>query len=278
MRNLLAVLTLGMISPKLPIFKLTIFAIVVFVFYTNPVQAAPELYNAPIALEPDGQEALIALDELKKAREQRQKWYQRQPRMDFNCEDYLHDDLAALACNIYWEGRNQDAEGMLAIAAVTIWRVRDPYYPDTIADVVWEKNWSRRFERMIPMFSWTLDGKRDHPFKNEQAQWDEAWLIARNFAISSEQKDRMCPHINETLDKWNAQQEKGEIVKRETIKCEAYEVFLEAKYYMMSILDQTGGAIMYHADYVTPWWVKSYTFTNQIGNHLFYAKKKKEKS
>jgi spore germination cell wall hydrolase CwlJ-like protein len=281
MRNILAVLTLGMISPKLPIIKLTILAIIVFVFYTNPVQAEhhPASYDAPISLEADLEEAAISLEEeLKKARDQRQKWYLRQPRMSFDCEEFLHDDLAALACNIYWEGRNQDSEGMLAIAAVTMWRVRDPAYPDTIADVVWEKNWSRRFGKNIAMFSWTLDGKRDHPFKNEQKQWDEAWLIARNFAISSEQKDRMCPHINETLDKWNAQEEQGEIVKREPIKCEAYEILLEAKYYMMSILDQTDGATMYHADYVKPWWVKSYTFTKQIGNHLFYAKKKKEKS
>ena len=199
-----------------------------------------------------------------------------QQRMDYNCEDHLHDDLAAMACNIYWEGRNQDSKGMMAIAAVTLWRVRHPDYPDTVADVVWEKNWSKRFQRMIAMFSWTLDGKKDHPFNNEQDAWNEAWLIARNFAIDAAQKDRMCPHINETLDKWNALEEQGEIVTREPIKCESYEQFLEAKYYMMEMLDPTGGALLYHADYVDPWWAKSYNFTGKIGDHLFYNKDKPE--
>ena len=104
----------------------------------------------------------------------------RAERMDLDCEEHLTDDLVAMACNIYWEGRNQGTDGMLGIAAVTMWRVRDPSYPDTIADVVWEKNWSKKRQRMIAMFSWTLDGKKDHPFKNEQEQWDEAWIIARN--------------------------------------------------------------------------------------------------
>ncbi len=196
----------------------------------------------------------------------------RAERMDFNCEDHLHDDLAALACNIYWEGRNQESEGMLAVAAVTLWRVRDRDYPDTVADVVWDKNWSRKLGRMVAMFSWTLDGKKDYPFKNEQAQWDEAWIIARNFAISAEQKDRMCPHINETLEMWNMIEERGQVTYRHPIKCEAYQQLLDSKYYMMELLDPTGGAIMFHADYVSPWWMSAYLYTNTIGNHLFYAK------
>lgn len=198
-----------------------------------------------------------------------------QQRMDFDCEDHMHDDLTAMACNIYWEGRNQDSKGMVAIAAVTLWRVRDPHWPDTIADVVWEKNWSKKRQRMIAMFSWTLDGKHDHPFKNEQEQWDEAWKIARNFALNTEQKDRMCPHINETLQKWNDMEEQGEIVKREPIKCEAYEQFLDSKYYMMELLDPTGGATLYHAHYVKPWWMDAYEFSTTLGDHLFYLNKKR---
>ena len=154
----------------------------------------------------------------------------------------------------------------------TLWRVRDRDYPDTIADVVWDKNWSRKLGRMVAMFSWTLDGKKDYPFKNEQVQWDEAWIIARNFAISAEQKDRMCPHINETLDMWNAIEERGHPTYRHPIECEAYNVLLDSKYYMMELLDPTDGAIMFHADYVSPWWMDAYKFTGQIGDHLFYAK------
>ena len=192
--------------------------------------------------------------------------------MDLDCEEHLTDDLVAMACNIYWEGRNQGTDGMLGIAAVTMWRVRDPSYPDTIADVVWEKNWSKKRQRMIAMFSWTLDGKKDHPFKNEQEQWDEAWIIARNFAINAEQKDRMCPHILETQTRWNAMEENGESVERHYLKCEAYDQLLASKYYMMELVDPTGGAIMFHADYVNPWWKDSYYLSRTINDHLFYTK------
>lgn len=192
-------------------------------------------------------------------------------RMDFDCEDHMRDDLAAMACNIYWEGRNQGEEGMIAIAAVTMWRVRHRDYPDTVADVVWDKNWSRKSGRMVAMFSWTLDGLKDHPFKNEQAEWDAAWLIARNFAISMEQKDRMCPHINQTLEIWSMIEERGAVVYRHPIECEAFDQFHDSKFFMMELIDPTGGAIMFHADYVNPWWNESYFLTKQIGDHLFYS-------
>jgi len=35
--------------------------------------------------------------------------------------------------------------------------------------------------------------------------------------------------------------------------------------------DPTKGAEFYHANYVNPWWAKSYTLTKVIGNHLFYS-------
>ena len=34
--------------------------------------------------------------------------------------------------------------------------------------------------------------------------------------------------------------------------------------------DNTGGAVYYHADYVTPSWAKSKVRTIKIGNHIFY--------
>ena len=34
--------------------------------------------------------------------------------------------------------------------------------------------------------------------------------------------------------------------------------------------DSVGGAIMYHADYVNPYWVDAYHLTKKVGDHLFY--------
>ena len=197
-------------------------------------------------------------------------------RMDFDCEDHKHDDLAALACNIYWESRGQGEQGMLGIVATTLWRVRDPRWPDTIADVVWERNWSRHFQKHVAQFSWTLDGRPDRPFAKDQKEWDVAWKLASNFAISAEQKDWMCPHIQQTWDIWNMLAERGVEIHWHPIKCEAYDEFMESKFYMMEILDPTGGALYYHADYVTPWWAQHYEHTVTIENHLWYKDKPKK--
>lgn len=68
-----------------------------------------------------------------------------------------------LALNIYFEGRGEDYDGQKMIAEVTIARVFDGRFPDTVCGVVWQKG----------AFSWTDDGKSDHP------KDDVAWLKAQ---------------------------------------------------------------------------------------------------
>ena len=34
--------------------------------------------------------------------------------------------------------------------------------------------------------------------------------------------------------------------------------------------DITGGAVMYHADYVSPYWTNAYERTVKIDTHIFY--------
>ena len=86
-------------------------------------------------------------------------------------------DLECLALNIYHEARNQPEAGKYAVAIVTLNRVSDPAYPDNVCAVVWEKRWSKKADRYIPQFSWTLDGKPDRPY--ELTAWDEALQIAK---------------------------------------------------------------------------------------------------
>jgi len=56
------------------------------------------------------------------------------------------------------------------VAWVTLNRVEDNRYPDTICDVVWQHK----------QFSWTHDGKADTPSNNEleQRAWEDAGLVA----------------------------------------------------------------------------------------------------
>ena len=49
----------------------------------------------------------------------------------------------------------------------------------------------------------------------------------------------------------------------------------EAVYWGRSV-DPTGGALWYHADYVSPYWGRVFKRTRQIGRHIFYHDQKKQ--
>ncbi len=60
-------------------------------------------------------------------------------------------------------------------------------------------------------------------------------------------------------------------VPRDKVKFE--EAMTNAKWVMNnygSERDITGGAVMYHASYVNPYWSKAYTKTSRIESHIFY--------
>ena len=71
-----------------------------------------------------------------------------------------------LALNVYWEARNQALSGQLAVAQVTMNRVRDPRYPNDICEVVYDHR----------QFSWYWDGLPDSP--REPHAWLNARLVA----------------------------------------------------------------------------------------------------
>ena len=74
-----------------------------------------------------------------------------------------------LAKNIYFEAKNQGTAGWAAVASVTLNRVKDTRYPNSICEVVYQgparPSWQDP-ELMIPIrhkcqFSWYCDGKSD---------------------------------------------------------------------------------------------------------------------
>ena len=171
-----------------------------------------------------------------------------------NCEDYQDDDRISLACNIYWEARNQSTEGMIAVASVTLHRVLDKRFPNTIAKVVWQKH----------QFSWTLDGKSDRPMKNEQLVWNKAWAISGMFSLMNPQKHKLCGNSSKNKQLHTPTSCKKVIAYQEHIM-----------YNILPALDNTNGAVMYHADYAEPSWNKSKKIlkTRKIDNHIFYVYK-----
>ncbi len=92
-----------------------------------------------------------------------------------SAEEYVKE-IECLAKNIYFEARNENIDGKLAVGLVTINRLLDPEFPETICDVVWEKRRHPKTKRWVAQFSWTWDGKMDRPLN--QSKWGEAINIA----------------------------------------------------------------------------------------------------
>jgi len=80
------------------------------------------------------------------------------------------EDLQCLAKNVYFEGRNQPWVGQVAIAQVTLNRVKSLAFPSTICEVVRQK------KRNICQFSWYCDGKSDQP--KDVKDYDKATDVA----------------------------------------------------------------------------------------------------
>ena len=89
--------------------------------------------------------------------------------IDKSVAGHLADESYCLAENVYHEARNQPAAGQMAVMSVTMNRVKDPRFPNTICEVVREgphrPSWKGTGE-MIPVrhrcqFSWYCDGKSD---------------------------------------------------------------------------------------------------------------------
>jgi len=78
-----------------------------------------------------------------------------------------------LAMNVYHEARGEAVEGQIAVAHVTLNRVKADYWPDTICEVVYQEY----------QFSWTHLIK--DPTPKDKKAWDQALVIARDVMIGN---------------------------------------------------------------------------------------------
>lgn len=84
--------------------------------------------------------------------------------------EYEPIDKFCLAKNIYHEARGEDLLGQLAVAQVTINRLKSPRYPSTICNVVMQ-----RFQ-----FSWANNASRRWTHPRGEA-WEHSKLLAEQF-------------------------------------------------------------------------------------------------
>lgn len=95
--------------------------------------------------------------------------------------DVTNPELKCLALNVYFESRGESSLGQKAVAWVTINRVNDPEYPDTICDVVHDHY----------QFSWVLDKNSNIP--TEKNAWNQslyiAWYVLNNKHVLKDPTD-----------------------------------------------------------------------------------------
>jgi len=139
-------------------------------------------------------------------------------------------EFECLATNIYFESRNQSVQGQFAVGMVTINRVKDERFPNTICGVVKQghhsKWWKEQHDKDVPIrhrchFSWYCDGLSDK-IRDKEA-YIQAQKIAKNVLIISD-----------------------------------------------AGIDPTGGATHYHTKAVNPEWNKQKTYIGTIDDHIFY--------
>lgn len=81
------------------------------------------------------------------------------------------DEEHCLALNIYHEARGEGIEGWLAVAFVTVNRLQDTRFPDTVCEVVYDSY----------QFSWTHDEIADEPNLKKYAD-KKAWEYIQWFS------------------------------------------------------------------------------------------------
>ena len=87
-------------------------------------------------------------------------------------------EIECMAKNIYFEAAVESTAGQLAVAQVTLNRVKSSYYPNTVCEVVYEgKHYTTSKGDQFPVrdrcqFSWYCDGKGDE-VKNKGKLWEK---------------------------------------------------------------------------------------------------------
>ena len=141
--------------------------------------------------------------------------------------------VSCMADNIYFEARNQGTAGWSAVASVTLNRVKDKRFPNTVCEVVkqgptresWKKNGIYYPIRHKCQFSWYCDGLHDKP--NSGRTWENAKELAS---------------------------------------------LVMQKYQRRILIDITDGATHYHANWMHtyPKWSYEHKKVASIDRHIFY--------
>jgi spore germination cell wall hydrolase CwlJ-like protein len=90
------------------------------------------------------------------------------------------NEINCLAKNMYFEARGEPKKGQLAVGFVTLNRVKNSRFPNTICKVVYQKGRNKK-KRLVAQFSWTLDKYSNIPPKTKL--WNVVYHRARTMVI-----------------------------------------------------------------------------------------------
>jgi spore germination cell wall hydrolase CwlJ-like protein len=111
--------------------------------------------------------------------------------------------LDCLTRNIYWEAASEPFEGKVAVAQVTMNRVQDGRFGDSVCDVIYQKNVI--YERVICQFSWVCETThKTRPI--HQPLWKESELVAKKVLLENFRlpglKDALFYHADYVSPGW----------------------------------------------------------------------------
>jgi spore germination cell wall hydrolase CwlJ-like protein len=89
--------------------------------------------------------------------------------------DAQQRDVKCLALNVYHEARGEPLAGQYAVAEVTMNRRASRFFPRSVCEVVYQKNWDAIRRRYVGAFSWTELEPLPEP---RGAKWLQAQRIA----------------------------------------------------------------------------------------------------
>ena len=144
---------------------------------------------------------------------------------------FKNNEIICLAKNMYFEARSEGIAGVVATTQVVYNRVNSEEYPNTICEVI------------------------------EQAKISQWWL---------KEKGIIKPIKNKCQFSWFCDGYSDEPKDDKTYSelFELAEQFVNGEHEGM--IDITGGALWYHADYVHPRWANHLEVTTKVGRHIFY--------
>ena len=144
---------------------------------------------------------------------------------------FKNNEITCLAKNMYFEARSEGIAGVVAKTQVVYNRVNSEEYPNTICEVI------------------------------EQAKISQWWL---------KEKGIIKPIKNKCQFSWFCDGYSDEPKDDKTYSelFELAEQFVNGEHEGM--IDITGGALWYHADYVHPRWANHLEVTTKVGRHIFY--------